>query len=93
MANLIKFPGRPHRTASVYKLHRFAPDGNLQATVLVPACNETEAKRLAGELTQGLRAELWSSGRLLEDFAAPDHPVAASIRLVGDPAISPERDP
>ncbi len=83
MANLIKFPETPSRIASAYKLHRFTPDGTLQTTVLVPAHNETEARSRARELTQGLRAELWWSGQLLERFAAVDHPVAASIRLLG----------
>ncbi|AWN37191.1 hypothetical protein [Methylobacterium radiodurans] len=92
MADLAKFPDRPRSLSPAYKLHRFAPDGALQDTVSVPAHSEAEAKRRARELTQGLRAELWWGGQLLEHFAAADHPVATSIRLLGDAASTPDAD-
>lgn len=89
MADLIPFPVRRPQAATAYQLHRFAPDGGTLSTLLILARDDTAARRQARGLAEGFRVELWSNGRFLDRFFTQvDWPVAASIRLLKDPAPS-----
>ncbi|MBE7197125.1 MAG: hypothetical protein INR70_04890 [Parafilimonas terrae] len=85
MGDLIQFPGKRQRTLAAYELRRFAPDGSIQHRVSIETGSDAEAREQARRLSEGCRAELWSSGRLLDHFAPGDHPVATSIRLLSEP--------
>lgn len=89
MADLIKFPGKRQRPVAAYQLRRFGPDGSARPTVYILADCDADAREQARGLSDGLRAELWSSGRLLEHLESGDHPVVASIQLLGG-SISPD---
>jgi hypothetical protein len=84
MGDLIKFPGQRQRPQAAYQLLRFAPDGSIRHTVSIHTESDAEAREQARTLSEGCRAELWSSGRLLEQLAPGDHPVATSIRLLSE---------
>lgn len=85
MGDLIQFPGKRQRSLAAYELRRFAPDGSIQHTVSIETGSDAEAREQARRLSEGCRAELWSSGRLLEQLAPGDHPVASTIRLLSEP--------
>lgn len=82
MAELVTFPGNGLRPLAAYQLRLFAPDGRVRPTVSIQTRSDSEAREQARRLSEGCRAELWSGGRLLEELAPGDHPVASSIRLL-----------
>ncbi|MDP4026691.1 hypothetical protein Q8W71_29215 [Methylobacterium sp. NEAU 140] len=90
MADLIKFPGKGRRSAT-YQLHRFAVNGSPCGTALILARDDADATRKAYAVTEGLRADLWLGRRFVNSFAATDQPIAASIRLLSDPAPGQRR--
>jgi hypothetical protein len=93
MADLIKFPGRRQRPLTAYQLRRFAPDGSSRSTVSIHTGSDAEAREQALRLSEGLLAELWSRGRLMECLPPEDHPVAASIgQLIGSARADAEHD-
>ncbi len=84
MSNLIQFPVLRRRPLAAYQFRRFGTDGTVWPTLIICAGSDSEAREQARSFSEeGFRAELWSSGRLLESLPPGDHPVAASIRLLG----------
>lgn len=84
MADLIKFPNKPHsrHARRAYQVHRLAQSGGVLTSCIITARDDVDAKRQAARLSAGRRAELWASNRLVGEFGSFGSPIAIWIKLL-----------